>query len=257
MHSALASSALLAAVPDLAGRTGYGADGSLSVRRPPRGPRRSRWARSPRPSAPTAQRATRAHAGEVGIGAIHECGGPDIAGEDDFTALLALAAAEAGPEVYGYWGELRRRPCGRDSAPSARAATCSPTARSAPAPRACTPRTPTPRAAATATSTPTRSPRTWSTAPPTGCRAGSTPSATPRSAAVLDGFAKAPPRSASNGSGPRGTASSTPRWSTPPRSRAWSSTASSPASSRRSTRRGAATDRHVRPAARRRAGARR
>jgi predicted amidohydrolase YtcJ len=39
----------------------------------------------------------------VGIGCVHECGGPDIAGEDDFTALLAL---DHPVERVGYWGEL-------------------------------------------------------------------------------------------------------------------------------------------------------
>jgi predicted amidohydrolase YtcJ len=34
---------------------------------------------------------------------VHECGGPDIAGEDDFLALLA---AETPLDVVGYWGEL-------------------------------------------------------------------------------------------------------------------------------------------------------
>ena len=59
-------------------------------------------------------------------------------------ALLALAAAEPGPEVYGYWGELIGRGQGdASSARSAPAATCSSTARSAPAPRACTRPTPT------------------------------------------------------------------------------------------------------------------
>ena len=54
-----------------------------------------------------AQRAARARAASLGIAALHECGGPDIAGEADFTGLLALAAAEPGPLVFGYWGELR------------------------------------------------------------------------------------------------------------------------------------------------------
>jgi predicted amidohydrolase YtcJ len=54
-----------------------------------------------------AQRAARARAASLGIAALHECGGPDIAGEADFTGLLALAAAESGPLVFGYWGELR------------------------------------------------------------------------------------------------------------------------------------------------------
>jgi predicted amidohydrolase YtcJ len=53
-----------------------------------------------------AQRAFRGQAAALGIGAVHECAGPEISGEDDLTGLLALAAAEPGPEVYGYWGAL-------------------------------------------------------------------------------------------------------------------------------------------------------
>ncbi|AZS88465.1 amidohydrolase [Streptomyces griseoviridis] len=52
-----------------------------------------------------AQRAALAHAASLGIGSLHECGGPDISSEDDFTGLLALAAAEPGPRVVGYWAE--------------------------------------------------------------------------------------------------------------------------------------------------------
>jgi predicted amidohydrolase YtcJ len=42
----------------------------------------------------------------LGIAALHEMGGPDIGGDVDFTAALAIAAAEPGPAVVGYWGEL-------------------------------------------------------------------------------------------------------------------------------------------------------
>ncbi|EFF89970.1 amidohydrolase [Streptomyces sp. e14] len=52
-----------------------------------------------------AQRAAFAHAASLGIGSVHECGGPDISSEDDFTGLLRLAAAEPGPRVVGYWAE--------------------------------------------------------------------------------------------------------------------------------------------------------
>ncbi|MEV8069407.1 amidohydrolase [Streptomyces sp. NPDC085995] len=52
-----------------------------------------------------AQRAALAHAASLGIGSVHECGGPDISSEDDFTGLLRLAAAEPGPRVVGYWAE--------------------------------------------------------------------------------------------------------------------------------------------------------
>ncbi|MGW4206250.1 amidohydrolase, partial [Streptomyces sp. NPDC004726] len=52
-----------------------------------------------------AQRAALDHAASLGIGTVHECGGPDISDEDDFTGLLALAAARPGPRVVGYWAE--------------------------------------------------------------------------------------------------------------------------------------------------------
>ncbi|GKQ40100.1 amidohydrolase [Streptomyces sp. A012304] len=52
-----------------------------------------------------AQRTALAHAASLGIGSVHECAGPEISSEDDFTALLRLAAEEAGPRVVGYWAE--------------------------------------------------------------------------------------------------------------------------------------------------------
>jgi predicted amidohydrolase YtcJ len=52
-----------------------------------------------------AQRAALAHAASLGIGAVHECGGPEISSEDDFTGLLRLAAEEPGIRVVGYWAE--------------------------------------------------------------------------------------------------------------------------------------------------------
>ncbi|WP_319054659.1 amidohydrolase [Streptomyces europaeiscabiei] len=52
-----------------------------------------------------AQRAALAHAVSLGIGSFHECAGPGISSEDDFTGLLRLAAEEPGPRVVGYWAE--------------------------------------------------------------------------------------------------------------------------------------------------------
>ncbi|MEV5432485.1 amidohydrolase [Streptomyces sp. NPDC052701] len=52
-----------------------------------------------------AQRAALAHAASLGIGTVHECAGPEISSEDDFTGLLRLAAQEPGPRVVGYWAE--------------------------------------------------------------------------------------------------------------------------------------------------------
>ncbi|MER6540434.1 amidohydrolase [Streptomyces sp900105755] len=52
-----------------------------------------------------AQRTALAHAASLGIGTVHECGGPKISSEDDFTGLLRLAAERPGPRVVGYWAE--------------------------------------------------------------------------------------------------------------------------------------------------------
>ncbi|MGJ5750137.1 hypothetical protein FB563_5579 [Streptomyces puniciscabiei] len=52
-----------------------------------------------------AQRTALAHAASLGIGSVHECGGPQISSEDDFTGLLGLAAEAPGPRVVGYWAE--------------------------------------------------------------------------------------------------------------------------------------------------------
>ncbi|MEV6943577.1 amidohydrolase [Streptomyces sp. NPDC051172] len=52
-----------------------------------------------------AQRTALAHAASLGIGSVHECAGPEISSEDDFTGLLRLAAEEGGPRVVGYWAE--------------------------------------------------------------------------------------------------------------------------------------------------------
>ncbi|MEW2621822.1 amidohydrolase [Streptomyces sp. NPDC048106] len=52
-----------------------------------------------------AQRTALAHAASLGIGSVHECGGPQISSEDDFTGLLRLAADLPGPRVLGYWAE--------------------------------------------------------------------------------------------------------------------------------------------------------
>ncbi|GHG14775.1 amidohydrolase [Streptomyces zaomyceticus] len=53
-----------------------------------------------------AQRAARSRAASLGIGTLHECGGPHISSEEDFTGLLDLARDEAGPRVVGYWADL-------------------------------------------------------------------------------------------------------------------------------------------------------
>ncbi len=105
VHSAVASSALLAALPEISGLDGYDESGWLR-RAAHHEARAAALATIGGAQRAAAQRATRARAGALGIVALHEMAGPDISGEDDLRALLALANQEPGPTVVAYWGEL-------------------------------------------------------------------------------------------------------------------------------------------------------
>ncbi|WP_037606144.1 amidohydrolase [Streptacidiphilus rugosus] len=106
VHSALASSALRAlAGPELAATAGYDPDGALS-RAAHHLVRAAALGHLTPAQREAAQRATLARAVTLGIGALHECAGPQISSEADLSALLDLAAGTPGPEVFGYWGEL-------------------------------------------------------------------------------------------------------------------------------------------------------
>ncbi|MFD9126472.1 amidohydrolase [Kitasatospora sp. NPDC059571] len=105
VHSALASTALRALADGLAELPGHHPDGPLA-QGAHHAVRRAALAHLTPAQRRAAQRATLARAAELGIGALHECAGPDISSEADFTELLALAAEGDGPEVFGYWGEL-------------------------------------------------------------------------------------------------------------------------------------------------------
>ena len=104
IHSALVSQALLAACPEAAGVPGFDASGWLrrDAHHVVRAAAQGSVSRAQRVAA---QRVALAHAASLGIAAVHECGGPQISDEEDFTGLLALSGAGL-PEVYGYWGEL-------------------------------------------------------------------------------------------------------------------------------------------------------
>jgi predicted amidohydrolase YtcJ len=104
-HSGVASSALLALVPEARAADGWVGDGLVNEAAHSL-VRAAAFAGLTASQRRDAQRATRARAAELGIGCLHECGGPHIDGEADFTALLALAREEPGPAVLGYWGEL-------------------------------------------------------------------------------------------------------------------------------------------------------
>lgn len=100
VHSAVVSTALLALVPGLERQH----DAPLT-RDAHHAVRAAAFAAVTPGQRTEAQRAALARAASLGIGSVHECAGPDISSEDDFTALLRLAAEEAGPRVVGYWAE--------------------------------------------------------------------------------------------------------------------------------------------------------
>jgi predicted amidohydrolase YtcJ len=102
VHSAVASSALLAAAPQARREPGFLSDG-LVRQGAHHAVRRAAYAAVTPAQRRAAQERTLHRAAELGIGCVHECGGPDIAGEADFLALLAL---DHPVEVLGYWGEL-------------------------------------------------------------------------------------------------------------------------------------------------------
>jgi predicted amidohydrolase YtcJ len=102
VHSAVASSALLAACPEARGLPGFAADG-LVRQEAHHAVRRTAQASITPAQRRAAQGMMLDRAASLGIACVHECGGPDIAGEDDFTTLLAR---DHGVERIGYWGEL-------------------------------------------------------------------------------------------------------------------------------------------------------
>ncbi|MCW2668879.1 MAG: hypothetical protein JWO27_776 [Frankiales bacterium] len=102
VHSAVASSALLATCPEARALPGWAGDG-LVRQQAHHLVRRSAQESVTPTQRRAAQRAALDRAAALGIACVHECGGPDISGEDDFTALLAL---EHTVERIGYWGEL-------------------------------------------------------------------------------------------------------------------------------------------------------
>ncbi|ORT55125.1 amidohydrolase [Streptomyces sp. CB03238] len=104
VHSAVVTTALLDLVPGVTELPGYRPDQPLTAAAHHAVRAAAHAAVTPRQRA-EAQRAALHRAASLGIGTVHECAGPEISDEDDFTALLALAAEEPGPRVVGYWAE--------------------------------------------------------------------------------------------------------------------------------------------------------
>ncbi|MFI5907797.1 amidohydrolase [Dactylosporangium sp. NPDC051541] len=100
IHAALVSSALLTAEARAA--AGYD-DGGWLRRDAHHVVRAAAYASISVEQARAAQVAALRHAASLGIGAVHECGGPGTSGEADFTA--ALGHGPGLPRVFGFWGE--------------------------------------------------------------------------------------------------------------------------------------------------------
>lgn len=99
VHSAVVTTALLDLAPGLGAMDGpLTADAHHAVRA-------AAFAAVTPAQRAEAQRTALARAASLGIGSVHECAGPEISSEDDFTGLLRLAAEETGPRVIGYWAE--------------------------------------------------------------------------------------------------------------------------------------------------------
>ena len=104
IHSALVSSALLAAASRTRAVPGFDESGWL--RRDAHHVVRELAMGSVSPAQRlSVQRAALRQAARSGIAAVHECGGPGTSSEADFVGLLGLSG-DGVPEVYGYWGEL-------------------------------------------------------------------------------------------------------------------------------------------------------
>jgi predicted amidohydrolase YtcJ len=104
-HSAVASSALMAAVPGISGLAGYRTDGLLAEKAH-HAARALALAAITRSRRVELQRRALQHAASLGVVSVHEMAGPEVSSADDLGELLTLAGAEPVPEVLGYWGEL-------------------------------------------------------------------------------------------------------------------------------------------------------
>jgi predicted amidohydrolase YtcJ len=104
VHSCVASSALVALAPEVKQVAGYSADGWLT-QQAHHVVRRIALDSVTVEQRRTAQRVCLQHAASLGIGMVHELGGPEISSADDFTDLLDTVGPASGLDVVGYWGE--------------------------------------------------------------------------------------------------------------------------------------------------------
>jgi hypothetical protein len=104
VHSAVVSSALLAADPGIASAIGY-SDGLLRRDAHHRA-RRVALDLVPESRLLMLRRSVLSRAAEAGFGAVHEIGAPHISTAEDLASVIALGREPDLPDVVGYWGEL-------------------------------------------------------------------------------------------------------------------------------------------------------
>ncbi|MET9110959.1 amidohydrolase [Streptomyces zhihengii] len=104
VHSAVVTTAMLDLVPGVRAMDGF-RDGEPLTGDAHHAVREAAYAAVSPAQRADAQRAALRRAASLGIGTVHECGGPRISSEDDFTGLLELARTEPGPRVVGYWAD--------------------------------------------------------------------------------------------------------------------------------------------------------
>ncbi|WJR36355.1 amidohydrolase family protein [Mycobacteroides immunogenum] len=106
VHSAAVSTALRRRVPGLAEASGFHPEHPLAGAAHHVTRSYARGALTVNARA-RARRAALDRAASLGLVSVHECGGPEIGGLEDFRELLAT---EHGVQVTGYWGEAARDP---------------------------------------------------------------------------------------------------------------------------------------------------
>lgn len=104
VHSCLVSSALMDRTHGLVDESGFDNDGWLS-RDAHHRVRRIALDSVSGEQRREAQRRCLNVAASLGIGMVHELGGPDISSTDDFRDVLEIVGPETGVHVVGYWGE--------------------------------------------------------------------------------------------------------------------------------------------------------
>ncbi|HEX6249505.1 MAG TPA: amidohydrolase family protein [Nocardioidaceae bacterium] len=106
VHSAVISSAMVAAVPDIVDADGYDASGFVARDAYNRA-REAMFAMIPVSVREEAIHRALRDAAAQGIGMLHELGAPHLSPAGDFGTIEKLRAETPLPEVVGYWGALK------------------------------------------------------------------------------------------------------------------------------------------------------